>query len=203
MPRAEKDAFDWSVTYSPEEDFDKIPDWINKLLESRFITHCVAITERHGADEKWHFHAAIRIKRSYKSDYKWWQKYTTDKSPELEVHYHDQICGLAGGYLSKSEPGDVRVLLTTGFTDEDIELGKSVYGKGQLRKKIRDFTESRVGISSAKWNAAIGATIAETGCSGEEADGMLAQLGFACEKSAKNWDLHASMYMEWKRSRLM
>ena len=203
MPRSEKDAYDWSITYSPEEDFEKIPEWLETLLESGFITHICAITERHAEDEKWHFHAAIRLKRSYKSDYKWWTRHTEDKMPELDVHYHDQICGLAGGYLSKSERGNFRVLLINGFTEEQLELGKSVYGKGQLRKKIRDFTESRIGIHPAKYNACIGALIIETGCQEEEADGIFAQMGFACERSAKNWDLHGAMYLEWKKSRLM
>ena len=79
---------------------------------------------RHTDEDKWHVHIAFRIRRSYKSDYKWWGKYTTDVEPELDIHDHDNLAGLAGGYLGQSEQKNVEIIKRFGFSDEGLELGK-------------------------------------------------------------------------------
>jgi len=203
MPRSEKDAFDWSLTYSPESDVKELPTWISDLVKSGKITHCVAIAERHTADDKWHIHCAFRYYRSYKSDYKWWTKLTDLKSPELEIRYHDCLLGLAGGYLTKADEGDREVLLTHGFTPEQLELGSDLYERGKLRKRIKSFVEWNVGIHPAKWNAAVGAVIAESGCTEEEAPAMLAQLGFCSIASKASSEVYNAMYLLRQRAQAL
>lgn len=204
MPRLEKDAFDWSLTFSPETDCKSIPGWFSKLIESKFVTHALAITERHTEDDKWHIHIAFRCKRSYKSDYKWWAKLTDAKAPELDIHYHNQLAGLAGGYLSKSENGNVELLLNCGFSDEILELGKEFYVKGQMRARIRKYGEGVVGIHPNKLNAYIGAICAETGCAVEDAPAMLSQLGFSTpgDKEVQS-AMHKSVYLSFQRGQAL
>lgn len=201
MPRSEKDAFDWSLTFSPEDDYKSIPEWFDKLCDSKFVTACFAITERHTEEDKWHIHIAFRIRRSYKSDYKWWTKYTEDKSPELEIHYHDNLAGLAGGYLAKSEQENVIILRRFGFTDEGLSLGREFYEKGLMRKRIRDFSEAHVGVHPNKWNVIIGAILAETGCEEEDADEVAAQLGIASTACKASIEVYRSMYFRRQRAK--
>lgn len=203
MPRHEKNCFDWSLTYSPEGDCSEVPKWVTELIEKKFISHALAITERHTANDKWHIHVGFRIIRSYKSDYAWWQKFTDQKKPELEVLYHDNICGLVGGYLTKSEPDNVRVLLRVGFTDEQLELGKQVYGRAQLRKRIKSFADAHVGVHPNKWVTTVGAIIAETGCTSEEADVVAAGIGFSSTASKAPVQVYSTLYVDWKRSKIM
>jgi len=197
MPRSEKDAFDWSLTYSPESDFDTVPEWFNKLVVDKFVTHAVVIAERHSEFDKWHVHAGFRIRRSYKSDYKWWSKFTGDKAPELEIHYHDCLGGLAGGYLSKAEQGDRKTLLILGMSAEFLEIGRQEYERGLLRKKIRKYTDKLIGIHPHKWGSAMGAIAVETGCTEDEAPSMLAVAGLVSQAGKVPIELHSELYRKW------
>lgn len=178
MPRKCKDAYDWSLTFSPEEDVKEIPGWFEQLIRNGMVTHCFAITERHTNEDKWHIHIAFRLKRSYNSDYKWWDKLTTDTAPALEIHYHDTLAELAGGYLYKSGEENVEIIRRFGFTDEGLALGQEFFHRGLMRERILKFTSAHVNVSHSKWNAVKGCIIAETGCKPEEVNLIAAQMGF-------------------------
>ena len=124
MPRKVKEAYDWSLTFSPEEDVKKIPEWFEKLCHDGFVTHCFAITERHTNEDKWHVHIAFRIRRSYNCDYKWWERLTSEVAPALDIHYHDNLAALAGGFLYKSEEENVKIIRRFGFSDIGLQGNK-------------------------------------------------------------------------------
>lgn len=201
MPRSEKEAFDWSLTYSPENDSEVMPGWYVDLVNEGKVSHFIAITERHTIDDKWHVHIAFRLKRSYKSDYKWWERLTKDRSPELDIRYHNNLRGLAGGYLAKSEPGNFKVIARMGFTDACLENGKLDYIKGQKRKRIHDAVQDIIGIHPGKWIATRGFIIRDTGCTEEEADAVAAQLGFASQASKASEAVYGALYLDKERAR--
>lgn len=200
MPRIEKNCFDWSLTWSPENDVSELPKFLDDFMHSKDITRCVCITERHGAEEKWHIHIGFTYYRSYKSDYKWWKKPFEEagfKEPAIEIKYHNNIFGLIGGYLGKSVESDVKQLFSKGFSNDEVEFGKEEYNKGLRRQKLRKFLDPLLIINRDKFEAAVGATMREHGCNESEAEIILADDGWCYATSKRgNKDVYGDMYRE-------
>jgi len=188
MVRQQKNCFDWSLTWSPEEDVFDWPDFIRDWMSSKDVTRCYAILERHTVEDKWHLHVGFTYYRSYKSDYKWWApacKAAGLESPALEIHYHDNLLGLVGGYCSKSAAGDVKLLFKKGFSDDQLEYGKDQYARGLRRQRVRRVLDKHLVIHPDKFELAVGAIIAETGCSAERACATLAEDGWCFSRSKR------------------
>jgi len=154
MPRRTKKVSDWSLTFSPKEDVTGIPEWFCKLHLSGQITRMVAIAERHSDVEKWHIHIAFTYRREYNNDYVWWEQFsgkpTEDNKHELQIKYHDDIFCLAGGYLTKAKTGDRQVILSEGFTPEQLEFGQKQYERYNRRKRMRDWQDRFLVVHPAK-----------------------------------------------------
>lgn len=200
MPRVNKECYDWSLTWSPEEDVTDMPEFFRQWMEHSNIRRCVAILERHTAEDKWHMHIGFTYYRSYKSDYKWWKdalKGAGFEEPGLCIKYHDNILGLVGGYCSKADEGDRRVLFTKGFTNEQLEYGKQLYIKGQRRQRVRKFLDSHLVINAAKVEAAVGAMQAELECDEKTAVYHLVDDGWCFSNSIKGYSqVYQIKYLE-------
>lgn len=200
MPRHEKNCYDWSLTWSPEEDCRTLPTFLEQFLSSGDCTKAFAIAERHTQTDKWHIHAGFRLHRSYKSDYKWYKKAFDMAgllSPALDIRYHDNLFGLVGGYLGKSEAENVERLLSRNFTDLELKYGADEYGKGLSRKKIRKFVDGHFVIHRSKFEVAVGAACAQFNCGEGEAIVALAEAGFGFSDSLKgNSEIYKEMFKE-------
>lgn len=197
MVRKEKNQFDWSLTWSPEEDITTWHPFLAAWMHSTKITRCYAILERHTSEDKWHLHIGFTYYRSYKSDYKWWAAECEKaglKSPALEIHAHDNIFGLVGGYCHKSKEGDRKLLFKKGFSDDQLEYGLNQYIAGLRRQRVRRILDKHLVIHPDKFELAVGAIIAETGCKREGAIDALARDGWCFGRSHKGMvDLYAEV----------
>lgn len=200
MPRHEKNCYDWSLTWSPEEDCRELPPFLAEFLSSNCVSKAAAIAERHGEADKWHIHAGFRMYKSYNSDYKWYKKpfdLAGLSSPALDIRWHDNLFGLVGGYMAKAESGDRLSLLSRGFSDSDIAYGVDQYAKGIRRKRIRRFVDGHLVINRSKFEVAVGAACAEFNCGEGEAVVALAEAGFGFSDSVKgNSEIYAELYKE-------
>lgn len=196
MPGGNEKWFDWSLTYSTEEDVQTLPEPIKEMLECDGTVAAVAIAE---FSEKWHIHAAFRSRRGYTRKYglrndrnpahkTWWERLfepTGIKHPALEIKPHDNIFGLAGGYLSKTE--GTKVLHRHGFTDEQLEYGVQEHLRKQRRQKGRKFCEQFIVVHPAKAEVLIGFQRNELGCTESEALYTLAEDGWAFATSKRGY----------------
>lgn len=200
MPRHENCCYDWSLTWSPEEDCQTLPPFLAEFLSSDRVTKACAIAERHTENDKWHVHAAFRLCRSYKSDYKWYEKQFNAAglcSPGLDIHWHDNLFGLIGGYFEKSDGGNRIPLLDRNVTSAEHAYGVAAYRSGIKRKRIRKFLDGHLVIHRSKLDIAIGAACVEYKCSEGEAVVALAEAGFGFADSIKgNAEIYAEMYKE-------
>jgi len=200
MPRSEKCCYDWSLTWSPEEDCQELPQFLADFLSSGIVTKACAIAERHTSEDKWHIHAGFRLSRSYTSDYKWYKKafdLAGLSAPALDIHWHDNLFGLIGGYMSKSVGGNKISLFTRNVSDTEMEYGVAEYNKGISRKRIRRFNDSHFVIHRSKLEVAIGAACAEYNCGEGEAIVALAEAGFGFADSIKgNAEIYKEIYKE-------
>lgn len=198
MGRTVKECYDWSLTWSPEEDVTDWPEFLEAWMSSSDIKRCVAVLERHSAVDKWHLHIGFTYFRSYKSDYKWWQAACTKAGlvePALQIKYHDNILGLVGGYVAKAEEGDRKLLFKKGFTDEQLEHGEMLYQRGLRRQRVRTFVEKHLVINPNKFECAVGAQMAELGCNEAEAIVQLAEDGWTFAQSKKGiTELYRDVY---------
>lgn len=198
MPR-EKNAQDWILTWSPENDCDELPREIKDMVDCGAVRRYYAIAEKHGDNgEKWHVHVGFSTNRTFNSDYKWWKQYFDSvgfKEPALDIKYHNSIFGLVGGYCSKTE--NTKQLGCRGFTTEQLEYGKTLYEKRQRRQRIRKFVDEHVVIGRNKIEVAIGAMQGETDCNTDEAIKLLADDGFAFAESKKGLEyIYAANYKD-------
>jgi len=188
MGRSEKNAFDWSLTWSPEEDVETWPDFLRDWMSHKSVTRCYAILERHTSDDKWHLHIGFTFYRSYKSDYKWYEaacKKAGLTSPALEIKYHDNILGLVGGYCAKSEAGDRKLLFKKGFSDEQLEWGHDQYLRGLRKQRVRKFADKHHVITPDKFDTVVGAQMCELECDEAEAIISLAEDGWSFSRSKR------------------
>jgi len=176
IPRV-KDATDWLLTWSPEDDLAKnyvgLEPFIAQGFEEFKWTRMLAVIECTGE-----LHILFSTERSYNSDYKWWAKHFVDekcKAPAFDLKYHDNFCG-AVGYLLKKE--DTRILLCSGIAEEQIAYGKEQYARGLRRQRCRTFLGKHRIIHPRQWDAAVGAYIAETGGDENRAITELVRDGF-------------------------
>lgn len=192
MPRI-KDARDWLLTWSPEEDIDHIPKKIQDFLESRDVIRYYGVCESAG---KKHIHVAFTTACTYNSDYKWWEKIFAAqgfKAPALDIKYHNNIIVCAGGYLNGKCIG------RKGFTDEQIEYGYEQYILRSARQKVRKFVDDHIVISRDKYECAIGAIMSERSCSKQDAEELAVAMGFVFGTSKRgNTERYAHIYAERK-----
>lgn len=181
MPRV-KDAHDWSLTWSPDDHVGEIPTFWNEVMQSEHVTRYVAILERHDAESKWHLHIGFSTKRSYNSDYKWWKdaaKNAGFEAPAIDIHYHNDILGLVGGYCAKAQEGDRKLVGRKGFTDEQLEYGQEIYQRGLRKQRVKRFADRHHNIHPDKFELVIGAQMAELECDQRQAIVSLAADGWA------------------------
>jgi len=172
----------WSLTWSPKEDVEELPPGLRDFLESDKVSHAYAVAEY---AKKWHIHVAMKTTRSYGSDYKWWKVCFKDlgmEAPALEVKYHEDIVVLAGGYAAK---GVHKPLYNKGFTKELLEQGSKVYEERLQRKTITDYLATLRVINPNMVHAAMGATMALTGCKEDDAISTMSTLGMTFAQSNK------------------
>lgn len=202
MPRV-KDAQDWSLTWSPENDVSEFPEFWKDVCESPHITRYYAILERHDEESKWHMHVGFTTKRSYNSDYKWWQKASKEsgfEEPALEIHYHNDIIGLVGGYCSKALKTDRKIIGSKGFTEEQLQYGQEIYERGLRKQRIRKHADRHHIITPDKLELVIGAQMAELDCDKEEAIVELAADGWAFARSVKGLEeVYKHLYADRQR----
>lgn len=170
------------------------------------ITRFYAIFERHDEHSKWHLHIGFSTRKSYNSDYKWWKKGCEGagfKEPALDIHYHNNLLGLVGGYCSKAASGDRQLLGGKGFTDEQLEWGKEQYERGLRRQRVKNALDELRVINKDKFDAAVGYQQAELGIlSKEEAIASLVEDGWAFSQSVKNTEaMYKQLYLDRQRYR--
>lgn len=183
MPRV-KNADTWIFTYSPQEDVTEIPKEWKQFFESDGVKRAYVIAEK---AEKWHIHAGFETSRTFNSDYKWWKTAADEwgyKEPAIDIRYHNNITGLVGGYCCKAGD-DTKVLLNNGFSDRMLEYGQREYARGLRRQRVKKFLEKHLVINGDKYEAAIGAQMAEIDCNRAEAIIELAKDGWCFTKSQK------------------
>jgi len=198
MPRV-KNAKDWLLTWSPEDDAKTLPNELISVINAEWgISRGVLVAEK---EVKWHCHFIFSTSRAYGSDYKWWKKSIAhlDYGPELDIKYHDNFLGCAGGYLSKD--AERIVIQCYGINDQEIEYGKNLYEKRLRRKKIRNFVDDLIVINKSKIDAAIGAYMAMDtsgfGMTEEKCLKLMAEDGFAFADSHKGEaKLYSKIYAE-------
>jgi len=180
----ESKAQDWSLTWSPKENVETLPEVLRNVFESPYITRCYAIAE---FSEKWHIHAGFSTYRCYNSDYFWWKPICDAdeklQPPALEIRYHNNIYGLVGGYCAKTE--NVKILFRKGFTDEQLDAGRDIHIRGLRKQRIRKTLDKYHIITPDKFEVAVGTQMAELECSQSEAILALARDGFAFARSVK------------------
>lgn len=195
-----KEAYDWSLTWSPNDDVRNIPDFWQEVMQSPFVTRYYAILERHDAESKWHLHIGFSTKRSYSSDYKWWKEPAKDmqfEEPALDIHYHNNLTGLVGGYCSKAQEGDREFVGSKGFTDEQLQYGKELYERGLRKQRIRRWVDKFHNIQPDKLEVVIGAQMHELSCDQNTAILSLAQDGWAFARSQKGLTpIYRDMYAQ-------
>lgn len=201
----EKNAYDWILTWSPEEGCEEIPPRIKTFLEdSACVAKAFAIAEY---SNKWHIHVGFRLTRSFNSDYAWWNKGLFDPKtekifvkPALDIRYHDNLLGLVGGYCSKST--GTRVLLNINFSREELELGKTIYTKGLIKQRIRKNLARYHVIGKEKYAVAVGSAMHEFNCGEAQAPLLLAGIGYAFSSSCTGLErIYKADYVSWLQTR--
>lgn len=194
MPRV-KNADTWIFTYSPQEDVTEIPEEWKIFFESEGCKRAYVIAEK---AEKWHIHAGFETSRSFNSDYKWWKAAADEwgyKEPAIDIRYHNNISGLVGGYCCKEE--NTKHLYNKGFTNKMLEYGQREYERGLRRQRVKKFLDKHFVINGDKWDAAIGAEMAELDCDRSEAICALAQDGWTFAKSQRGFEsLYQDKYVQ-------
>jgi len=207
MPRFEKCCYDWSLTWSPEVDCQQLPEFMAAFAAHSDVRKVIAIAERHGVGDKWHIHMGFRYHRSYNSDYKWYKpafELAGFSAPALHIVGHDNLMGLAGGYLTKGEESDRVLLYRKGFTNEELEYGKRCYIQGLSGKRIKKFLQGYNVVHRGKFECAIAATMSEDQCDEGSAVVALAEKGFAFADSIKGLTaVYKELYDERKKMGLL
>lgn len=185
MPRRTKKVCDWSLTFSPAEDVTAIPEWFISLKGLGQVTRMVAIAERHSEYEKWHIHIAFSYRREYNNDYVWWEQFSgkpaEDKKHELVIKYHDDIFCLAGGYLTKAAKGDRQLILSEGFTNEQLAFGQKQYERFNRRKRMRDWQDRFLIVHPAKLDLTLAAYLDGGAATVDEAIVRFTKDGFVSQ----------------------
>lgn len=148
-------------------------------------------------------HIGFTTNRAYNSDYKWWSKSSKEagfEEPALEIHYHNDILGLVGGYCSKALQTDRKPLGSKGFSDEQLEFGKELYKRGLRKQRIKKFADRHHIITPDKLELVLGAQMAELDCSKEEAIVELAADGWGFARSIKGLEeVYKHLYADRQR----
>jgi len=195
-------SFDWSGTWSPENEVEEIPTEIASFLSNEIVTKAFAVIEK-DADHKGHLHFGFRLRREYDSNYKWWKKDFEEvgfKEPALLIRATKNLHGLVGGYCSKAE--GTQVVFRRSFTDEELAYGRKEYENGKARQRIIKFTDEFRTVHPAKFDITLGSIKAEYNISdNEEAIRKMADLRFAFANSnrGETSDYTKHQYLEYKR----
>lgn len=200
MPRYK--SYDWSLTWSPEDHVEKIPDLITELLDSPIVQKAFGVLEYDGKyGSKRHLHVGFRLIRAYDSDYKWWQndEWTAAglKAPALCIKATKVFWGLIGGYAAKYDGKGTTVACRKNVSDEDLRYGKRLYDDGLKRARIREYVNNAPVIHPQRLPVAVGAAALEYGAkSVDEAKRHLAAAGFAFGDFSQV-DVYRHDYAEW------
>jgi len=195
IPRV-KDAKDWLLTWSPEEDALDLPEDLKSIIRTWPISRLLLVAEK---EQKWHVHCLFSTSRSYNSDYKWWAADLKDKAygAALDIRYHNNFLVCAGGYMSKDY--ERKILKVYNVTQAQMEYGAEEYNKRLVRQKIRRNLDDFVVIQPDKFDAAVGALQAERGYDRAEAEIRLGEYGFCFARSSSgHTELYRRMYLRQK-----
>lgn len=192
----------WSLTWSPEEDVEELPEFFEEWFKDDSVTRVVAIKERH-IGGKWHIHAGLEYYKAYNSDYtKWFTNVAEQagfKNPALEFKAHRNLLGLVGGYCTKSVDKDI--LFQKGFTDEQLEFGRNTYEKGLRKQRVKRQLDDWHIIQPDKIDAAIGIQMAELDTNDRDTAiaGLVAD-GWCFARSVKNTaEMYKQLYLDRQR----
>lgn len=194
-----KDAKDWLLTWSPKEGVHDIPPKIREFMEGSDITRYYAVIEEAG---KAHLHIAFSTRCTYNSDYAWWKPLFEKagfvcgnrKKDEhaLDIKYHDWLVTCAGGYF------DGRCVGRKGISDEQLEYGGTQFELRQCRQRVRQLINDLIVIPKDKYEATIGAIMADQEVDRKTAEQLAVEIGFAFGTSKRG---HIEDYAEMFRER--
>lgn len=163
---------DWSLTLAlPDTDIKEVPEWLENRLKSEDVTRFVVVAEK---AKHWHIHAGFSTRREYNSDYKLWftnwipghESYDIWRGPHaVELHHHNDIIQLVGGYCCKSGDDSLVWLGDKGFSQEQIEFGGELYEKSLKKQRIREELARYTAVPREHFLAAVGFGMAELGTS--------------------------------------
>lgn len=150
----------------------RLAEWVEGLAYSQLL-----VVRQRANGGHWHWHITIRLKRTYKSTYKWWKKELDEldlKEPMLEAGPHDDWQYRIG----YSQEDEIEILKQVNISDAYMLQAKNYYQLMKDRHVIRTFKRKLIKISREELPAVVEAAEVQFNTTRQHALEKLALSGF-------------------------